>query len=319
MVEYVLQFLVGIGDAVLKLYPAPLNNALCDAPDLIYFLTMQEEIVGLEVCLMALILIRKIIKKVWDRGSVAHMPNTRKMERSLSAAGASAGGGTLTSAAGASADGGAEKSVRHTAASTISAAVSSASPERKKEEKTDSAGDESCSISKNRFCLTVLNMHMTMTRIFLEIQMAGGVDAAPEKVRELYNEIPVQRLQIGFRMLVELMEKYGPDKDLLEARDRLREMRDALYPEPKKPEKAEKEEQTVDYDDSWSDYSFGSYDDFDRGARYDDDDSGGYYEPEPDPEPPVYHNWYADRGEVVEDSQGNTTDYTGRSYSDYRY
>ncbi|MDT3845237.1 MAG: hypothetical protein LIV11_11845 [Bacillota bacterium] len=306
MVEYVLQFFWDIGYAVIGLYPAPLNNALCDSPDLIYLLTMQEEIVGFEVCVIALIMCGKLVRKVRNGGGIRSLSYGQEKERSLLTAGAGAGGQTATSA-------------RHETSSPVSSAVSSAEKKEENEEKKEAVSEETGDISKNRFCLTVLNMHMTMTRIFLEIQMAGGVDAAPDKVRELYNEIPLQRLQIGFRMLVELSEKDGPDKDLLEARDRLREMRDALYPEPKKPEKAEKEEQTVDYDDSWSDYSFGSCDDFDRGARYDDDDSGGYYEPEPDPEPPVYHNWYADRGEVVEDSQGNTTDYNGRSYSDYRY
>lgn len=54
-----------------------------------------------------------------------------------------------------------------------------------------------------------------------------------------------------------------------------------------------------------------------RGIRsYDDGDSfisGG----SSDDGPTLYHNWYADRGAVVEDSQGNTSDYNGRSYSDY--
>ncbi len=51
-------------------------------------------------------------------------------------------------------------------------------------------------------------------------------------------------------------------------------------------------------------------------------DSGDYFESNSgssggDEGPTLYHNWYADRGAVVEDSYGNTSDYNGRSYSDY--
>ncbi len=49
---------------------------------------------------------------------------------------------------------------------------------------------------------------------------------------------------------------------------------------------------------------YDDYEDNSHNNSRNDDDSG----------PTLYHNWYADRGEVIEDSYGNTADYNGTPY-----
>ena len=54
-------FLYNVGDGVISAYPAWINNILCDAPDVIYLLTMQEEIVGAEAIILVLLLLIGVI------------------------------------------------------------------------------------------------------------------------------------------------------------------------------------------------------------------------------------------------------------------
>lgn len=63
ILQSIYEFLAGIGYFVMDLYPVWLNNALCDGPDILYILFMNEVMVGLETILIPVIVIICIIKR----------------------------------------------------------------------------------------------------------------------------------------------------------------------------------------------------------------------------------------------------------------
>lgn len=83
-----LEILYKMGYFITRLYPTPLNNALCDGPDIIYLIFMQEEIVGAEVVILAVLLLFILVRRI-KKVSLYPIPSvsqlTRKFEKESAA------------------------------------------------------------------------------------------------------------------------------------------------------------------------------------------------------------------------------------------
>jgi hypothetical protein len=71
MFYYLWDLLYKVGEFIINIYPAWLNNALCDGPELLYFFTMQEHVVGIEICVIVIVIVffcaRKVVKSVIEK------------------------------------------------------------------------------------------------------------------------------------------------------------------------------------------------------------------------------------------------------------